>query len=334
MLLIHNQIFDPYFNIASEEYFFKNFDEDIIFLYRNLPSIIIGKHQNAYREINFQYVRENSIPVIRRISGGGAVYHDLGNLNFAFIQNKPDENLSDFVGFTLPVLNFLNELGISAKFEGHNDLRVNEKKFSGNAEHIFKNRVLHHGTLLFNTNLNNLRNSLQISDKYTDHAVKSVPSKVINLSEVLQKQISIEEFENLLIEFLRKEYSDIQEYILNDKDIAQINKLIEEKYSKWEWNYAYFGNYEFRNAIITKDANDSIRSKDAPSTLYFKVKNGLIEDFAIESEYLTKVEINQIATNLNNTQHRYETIMKKLENLGIFDENKLMSLEDFVEGLF
>ncbi|HRS02663.1 MAG TPA: lipoate--protein ligase [Bacteroidota bacterium] len=334
MLLIHNQIFDPYFNIASEEYFFKNFNDNIVFLYRNLPSIIIGKHQNAYSEINFQFVRENSIPVIRRISGGGGVYHDLGNLNFAFIQNKLDENLSDFEGFTLPVINFLNELGVSAKFEGHNDLRVNGKKFSGNAEHIFKNRVLHHGTLLFNTNFDNLRNSLQVSDKYKDHAVKSVPSKVINLSDVLQQQISIEEFENLLIEFLQKEYTDIKEYTLNNRDIAQINKLVEEKYSKWEWNYAYFGNYEFRNEIRSVSANDSVRSKDAPSTIYFRVKNGLIQDFTIESDESNNKEIEEIATSLNNTQHRYDIILEKLGKLDIFSGNKWITLVEFIEMLF
>ena len=334
MLLIRSLDFNPYFNIASEDYFFKNFNEDILFLYRDLPSIIIGKHQNAYKEVNFRYVRDNSIPVIRRISGGGAVYHDLGNLNFAFIQNKHEGNLSDFKGFTLPILHFLEYLGIPAKFEGHNDLRVNGKKFSGNAEHIFKNRVLHHGTLLFDANLDNLRNSLQISDKYIDHAVESVPSSVINLSEVIKNKISIEEFENLLIEFLFKEYSDIMEYKLNENDIEQINKLVKEKYSKWEWNYAYFGNYEFRNVIISKGANDSLRSKDAPYTIYFKVKNGIIQDFAIESDYLTKEDINKIATSLNNIQHRYETIMERLADLDIFRENRWVTLLDFVEMLF
>jgi len=325
MLLIRSLDFYPQFNIASEEYFFKEFDNDIIFLYRNLPSIIIGKHQNAYKEVNLGFIRENSIPIVRRISGGGAVYHDLGNLNFAFIKNKTDENLSDFVGFTLPVLNFLNELGIPAKFEGHNDLRVNGKKFSGNAEHIFKNLVLHHGTLLFDANLDNLRNSLHISDKYIDHAVKSVPSSVINLSEVIKNKISIEEFEYLLVEFLFKEYSDIKEYILNENDIEQINYLIEEKYSKWEWNYAYFGNYEFRNII---------RSKDTLSTIYFTVKNGIIQDFTLESDYLTKDDINKIAICLNNIQHRYETIMERLAELEIFRENRWVTLLDFVEMLF
>ena len=130
-----------------------------------------------------------------------------------------------------------------------------------------------------------------------------------------------------------KEYSDIKEYILNENDIEQINTLVKEKYSKWEWNYAYFEYYEFRN-IIRKDTIDSIRSKDAPSTIYFKVKNGIIQDFAIESDYLTKEDIDKIATSLNNTQHRYEAIIERLAELDIFGDDKWITLVDFVEMLF
>lgn len=325
MLIIHNQNYNPFFNIACEEYFFKQFSENIIFIYRNQPSIIIGKHQNAYKEVNYDFVQDNAIPVVRRISGGGAVYHDLGNLNFAFIQNKSDGNLSDFKGFTLPILQFLNEIEIPAKLESRNDLRVNGKKISGNSEHIFKNRVLHHGTLLYNTNLSNLRNSLRISDYYIDHSVKSVPSPVINLSDFLAEPISIEEFEDLLFIYLKKKFPEASDYILNDKDIENINLLIANKYSTWEWNYGYFGNYEFKqNAEIDGEHLE----------IYFQVKNGLIQEFKIECPYFNSDECALIDLSLKNTQHKYSAIREKLESLDLFHNDKRISIQNLMKLLF
>src|SRR5690606_26723949 len=153
MLCIHHHSTDPYFNIATDEYIFRHIKEDCFMLWQNDNAIIVGKHQNTLAEINFDYVKANNIHVVRRLSGGGAVYHDLGNLNFSFTKTGADSSLMDFEMYTRPILEVLNSLGVPAKFEGRNDLTIDGKKISGNAEHIFKNKILHHGTLLFSSEM-------------------------------------------------------------------------------------------------------------------------------------------------------------------------------------
>ena len=136
MICIQDTQTDPYFNLAAEEYVLKNFSDDVFMLWRNDNAIIVGKHQNTLSEINLDYVKEKGIKVVRRISGGGAVFHDLGNLNFTFIRTGEEGNLVDFKRFTLPIIEVLQKMGVDAKFEGRNDLTIEGKKFSGNAEHV------------------------------------------------------------------------------------------------------------------------------------------------------------------------------------------------------
>ena len=183
MLCIKNDNTNPYFNLAAEEYVLRNFKENCFMLWRNRPSIIVGKHQNTLAEINVDYVKEKNIDVVRRLSGGGAVFHDLGNLNFTFIKNaEKEEALVDFKKYVEPVLEVLQHLGVNAKFEGRNDIMIDGKKISGNAEHVFKKRVLHHGTLLFSSQMADLSNALKVNPlKYQDKGGKSVRSRVTNL---------------------------------------------------------------------------------------------------------------------------------------------------------
>jgi len=185
MLIINDLRTDPYFNLAAEEYALKNFKADCFMLWRNEPSIIVGKHQNTLAEINLDYVKKRNIKVGRRLSGGGAVFHDLGNLNFTFISTGAQENrLVDFRRFTMPILEVLQNLGIEAVFEGRNDLTIHGRKFSGNAEHVWKNRILHHGTLLFSSVLTDLSEALKVDPlKFRDKAVKSIRSRVTNISK-------------------------------------------------------------------------------------------------------------------------------------------------------
>jgi lipoate-protein ligase A len=153
MFCIITESDDPSFNLAVEELLLKNRNNEYLILGINKPSVIIGKHQSAHREINTRFVTENNIPVIRRISGGGTVFHDKGNLNFTFIRQSEAGKQIDFRKYTKPVIDFLYSLGVEAKFEGKNDLKTDGLKISGNAEHVHRNRVLHHGTLLFSTSL-------------------------------------------------------------------------------------------------------------------------------------------------------------------------------------
>ncbi|HKK43705.1 MAG TPA: lipoate--protein ligase [Bacteroidales bacterium] len=242
---------DPFFNLAVEEVLLKNDSRDFIFFYINNPSVIIGKHQTAHKEADTKFTLENNIPVIRRISGGGTVFHDRGNLNFSFISGSETGKQVDFRKYTTPIIKFLNTLGIDARFEGKNDIRVNGLKISGNAEHVHRQRVLHHGTLLFDSSLNELRNAIRKDTScYSSRSVDSNPSRVTNLCEMLPGIISIAEFRQQLVNFLLEESIDMHPYYLEEVHQEKAIKLVKEKYHSWEWNYAYGPEYEFRKNFI------------------------------------------------------------------------------------
>ena len=250
MLLIQRHQTNPYFNIAAEEYVLKHFSEDVFMLWQNEPSVIIGKHQNTLAEINHQYVEKNRIPVVRRISGGGTVFHDLGNLNFTFIKTIHGEDLVDFKRFIDPIINVLKELGIDARQEGHNDIRINGLKCSGNAEHVFKNRVLHHGTILFSSDLETLGTALHSEeDRFTGRAVKSRRSPVTNIISHLQVKITLNEFIEKIYKHLISIDQHARFYNLTDSDQSEIQKLADQKYTTWEWNYGYSPAYQYRHQI-------------------------------------------------------------------------------------
>lgn len=240
MFYIINQNVDPYFNIASEEYLLKNFSDDIFMLYRNEPSVIIGKHQNAFAEVNPLFVRQHNIPVVRRLSGGGAVFHDLGNVNFSFITNGREGSLVDFKKFLTPILVALKVMGVPAEANKRNDLIIDGLKVSGNAEHVFKNRTLHHGTLLYASELSRLRGSLKVApEQFSDRAVRSVRSQVTNIMDYMTIPLSVEDFMAAVQQSLLETYPHAAPYCFNDEDERKINQLITEKYSTWDWNFVY-----------------------------------------------------------------------------------------------
>jgi len=246
MRCISLQSCDPYFYLATEEHLLRNTGDDYLILAINSPSVIIGKHQSPHREVNTEFVVKNNIPVIRRISGGGTVFHDLGNLNFTFIMNSMPGNQVDFRKYTEPVIDFLGTLGVEAKFEGKNDIRVNGLKISGNAEHVHRNRVLHHGTLLFSSDMDLLRNSLRKDTScYKTRAVESNPSSVSNLNRYLPSIKGINDFRNLMISYFLKKIPGIENINLPDDVIKDITLLADSKFRKWAWNYGYGPEYQF-----------------------------------------------------------------------------------------
>ncbi len=240
---------DPSINLATEEILLKEEQRDLVFLYQNASSVIVGKHQNAMAEVNIVEAMENHIKVYRRLSGGGAVYHDEGNLNFCFIFNTLEGKQVDFKRNTRFVVEFLQHEGILAEFAGSNNLVVNGRKFSGNAEHIYKNRVLHHGTLLFSSNLEMLHKILSPrKSEYRHNNVLSKPWPVVNLSEVLPHVQSISDFTNRFINFLQNRYGASTAYFTK-KQIEKIQHLAATKYQTWEWNYAYNAIYVLEKTI-------------------------------------------------------------------------------------
>ncbi len=328
MLIVIRKETNPYFNIAAEEYFLKNFNENIFMLWTNEPSVIIGKHQNAYSEIDYEFVKRNNMPVIRRISGGGTVYHDLGNINFTFIYNIPEnENKLDKNRFTPKIVEILNKIGLKGiKIENRNSLTINGLKFSGNSEHLWKNRILHHGTILYSSNLQNLINIINKNNKiYIDNSVKSVISKVTNICDFFHKKINKEEF----IELLIKQFTEINfptsYYTLNQFDIDSINNLVENKYSKFEWNYGYLSYYNFKNKI---KINNEIICTD------IIVENGIIKKISFKNFPNFFLE-NSIIKKLTNTLH-YEDSVKIIikEIYKLSDYKSEIQIDDLIKLLF
>lgn len=251
MLIINSPSTNAYFNIALEEYLLYSYPTQAIFLlYINAPSIIVGKFQNTLAEINLEYVEENKIKIVRRMSGGGAVYHDLGNLNFSFHNLLGEDDFMDFSKFTQPVLNVLHQLDIPAKLEGRNDLLVDGKKFSGNAKLARNGKMIQHGTILFDSNMSILSDALKINPlKYKDKAVKSNRSRVINLKEYLSDDITINELKQALIAEMMQNKDEVELYVLTSEEIAGVEKLVTEKYDTWDWNFGFSPKYNFKNAI-------------------------------------------------------------------------------------
>lgn len=239
---------DPCFNLAVDEFLLKERKENFLVLAINDPSVIIGKHQVAHRESDTRFVTLNNIPVIRRISGGGTVFHDRGNINFSFIVQSEHGKQVDFRKYTFPVINFLASIGVDAKFEGKNDLRVEGLKISGNAEHVYHDRVLHHGTLLFSAGLDLLKNSIRSDySGYSTRGVASNPSPVTNLKDRLSNISGPEEMVSRMEEYFLKNLDGADIYHLSQPEISAIGALCDSKYRTWEWNYAYGPEYKFNN---------------------------------------------------------------------------------------
>lgn len=326
MLCIIRHETEPYFNLAAEEYVLKHFEQDSFMLWRNEPSIIVGKHQNTIAEINAEYVKENQIKVVRRLSGGGAVFHDLGNLNFTFIASGENHKLVDFRKFTLPILDVLQNLGIDAKFEGRNDLTIEGRKFSGNAEHVFKNRVLHHGTLLFSAAMADLSNALNVDpEKFRDKAVKSVRSRVTNISEHLKNPMTVLEFRDHVMNHIIEATPDAEIYSFTEEDIKAISKLRDEKYNTWEWNFGYSPKYNFRKTVKTNGGHLEIT---------LDVVNGIIEKARIYGDYFNKLDPEDIETALSGSAHSESAIHERLNDYDISQYFLNVTREEFVSALF
>lgn len=324
MLLINNTNTNAYFNLAMEEYFLKNTNEDIFLLWQNENSIIVGKNQNTLSEINYDYVKENNIKVVRRLSGGGAVFHDLGNINFTFISCN-DNSFSDFKKFTMPIVEALKELNVHAEFSGRNDLLIDGQKFSGNAQYNYKNKVMHHGTLLFSSEINDLSNALKVKpSKFQGKSVKSVKSRVTNISSHLDKKMTVLEFKDYLMDFINKRDKNSHFYELNDKDVESINKLVEEKYSTWEWNFGHSPKYSLYNEVKYPGGNLEFS---------LDVHDGLIKDIKFFGDFFGKEDISFIENKLRNVKHNEYSIKSALEDVDINNYFLNCNIDILVSGI-
>jgi lipoate---protein ligase len=300
---------DPYFNLATEDYLLHERNEDFIILSINDPSVIIGKHQVAHREVNTKFTDEMNVPVLRRISGGGAVYHDHGNLNFAFIRQSEQGKQIDFPFYTRPVIDFLGSLGIEAIFSGKNDITVNGLKISGNAEHVFREKVLHHGTLLFDASVENMRKALKPANgNYTSRGVESNRTSVTNLKETGCMPRTIDDLASMMLEYIQNYFNDVQPYELSDSEKEAIHSIAKIKYMSWDWNFGYGPPYTFTAEFVASGLNYRCR---------FLVRDGIIWESDIEGSN----EIAAAGKKLIGSRHMYCDILKifRSENITITD---------------
>jgi len=326
MLCFISPYTNPYFNLASEEYLLKSFQEDLLLLYRNTPSIVVGKHQNTLAEINLPFVQEQEILVARRITGGGTVYHDLGNLNFAFFTSGRDGELVDYKRATLPIIEALKEMGLVVKLGKRNELKLKGLKISGMASHVFKQRVLHHGTLLFSSEMGNLRAALKsVKELFTDRAVKSIQSRVTNISDHLAERMDIEEFQEKILDHMLRTHKNAKSYQFSETDIAEISALRDTKFSTWEWNFGYSPKYQFCKSVSFNAGR---------LDFYMNVEKGVIRELKILGEFTSLRDVALLEQMLAGTIHDPETLRNKLSGIAVSDYISGLENEKMLSGLF
>lgn len=311
MKYIVNNSNNPQYNLAFEEYCFKHLaispDEDYVILWINGPAIIVGKNQNTLEEINKDYTDENNIKIVRRITGGGAVYHDLGNLNFSILTLDTEGGKIDFKKYNIPIVKSLEKLGINCELSGRNDMTIDGKKFSGIAQSVWKKRVLNHGTLLFDTDLEVLSKALNVKqDKIESKGVKSVKSRVTNIKPYMEEDVDIYKFKDILLNTIfSMEGSEPIEYKLTDEDLKNIDTLYNEKYASWEWNYGSSPKFEYKNYKRFPFGSVDIR---------LNIENGLISKTAIYGDFFGSKDVALLEEKLNGTKYDKEEIRKVLED--------------------
>ena len=242
---------DPYFNLALEEYVFERMDKSksYFLLWQNDNTIVVGKYQNTAEEIDQAYVDAHHIRVARRLSGGGAVYHDRGNLNFTFIVDRADAPGLNFKVFVRPVVEALARFGVHAEFTGRNDLTIDGMKFSGNAQYARRGRLLHHGCIMLDSNLTSVADALRVKEaKFASKAVKSVRSRVTTINAHAPAPISMEDFKGALKECAMAS-GELEPCTLTEEDLAAVRKLRNEKYATWAWNYGFSPAYDMRREM-------------------------------------------------------------------------------------
>jgi lipoate-protein ligase A len=319
--------YDPRINLAIEEHLVRNVnvDSDILLFYINGPSIIIGRNQNTLEEINYPFVEEHNIIVVRRLSGGGAVYHDHGNLNFSFLNANGKEFLHNFKKFTAPVVKVLNEMGVPAEMNGRNDIVVEERKISGNAQYAIGTKLVSHGTLLFKSDLSQVSEALNVKvEKIESKGIKSVRSRVANISEYLPDTIDILEFRERVKDGILSEANN-GEYTLTQEDWEEINKISKDRYQQWEWNFGRSPKFN-----IQKTQRFPFGQIDAR----IEVHSGQIQQIKLFGDFLGLRDIGYVESRLVGVRYDKNHLQEAIENVELKDYLGGLTAQEFAQFLF
>ena len=330
MIFVDNRgVTDARVNLALEEYVFRNkqADDDVLLFYVNAPSIIIGRNQNTVEEINTDAVERNGVTVVRRVSGGGAVYHDLGNLNFSVMTSKVADRFNRYDEFTRPVIEVLRELGVPAELGGRNDILVEGRKISGNAQFASAGRMLSHGTVLVNADLDAVSLSLRPKPgKVESKGVKSVRSRVANISEYLPAPISTDELRLRVIERIwgTRDMAQLPQVTITDEDWALVHALRDAKYGNWAWNYG-------ENPAC--DVQRAVRYPAGEIDVRLNVREGRIDGIRIYGDFMGRLEVSNLEALLQGVPYDRQGVGNALAGVAVSDFFGDVQLDDVLNVL-
>lgn len=323
--IFNPDIRDPKLNLAVEEYILKHLNvehEDYFLFYINGPSIIIGKNQNTSEEVNLKYIEENGIDVVRRLSGGGAVYHDEGNLNFSFITKDDGNSFNNYKKFTQPIVDALKKLGVEAELTGRNDIQVGERKISGNAQFTTRGRMFSHGTLMFNSNIEEVVNSLNVSEeKMRSKGIKSVRSRVANITEFLNDEMTMDEFVEALLASIY-EGEEPERYVMRDEDWEIVQDISNARYANWDWNFGKSPKF---------DVETKRRFPIGTIDVRLNVNKGTITEAKIYGDFFGVGEIQDVEQALVGTRFERAAIREQLATLDVKHYFGNVELEELVD---
>ncbi|HFZ6374566.1 TPA: lipoate--protein ligase [Streptococcus agalactiae] len=327
MKYIVNTSNDPAYNVALEAYAFQKLTDidEIFILWINEPAIIIGRHQNTIQEINKELIDKNGIHVVRRLSGGGAVYHDLNNLNYTIISNNTQEGAFDFQTFSKPVIDTLAKLGVKAEFTGRNDLEINGQKFAGNAQAYYKGRMMHHGCLLFDVDMSVLGQALKVSkDKIESKGIKSVRARVTNIVDHLSDKITVQEFSDAILAQMKEEYPEMDEYVLSDAELSEIQAMRDNQFATWDWTYGKAPEYTIERGV---------RYPAGKITTYANVENSTIKSVKIFGDFFGVKPVDDIEKMLEGVRYDYKDVLAALKTVDTSQYFSRMTPEEITKAI-